>query len=183
MLLYPQSTNNDDLYIEILKYGNSNMDSPISYNQLKSHLDEIDIEYNDFTAMYLFTCSYFDVHEPTGNSFLILADSASFYSHIADSESFFLNTKGYSNLLSYNELREARSSSRQSLLIAVIAILFGPLAAILMQIKTGDSQSDTSNSLSSNSGNENETNDADTPEKQSYERDVIEENNVSHKSL
>jgi hypothetical protein len=118
----------DDLYIEILKFGKANLGNPISYDELESYLNETGLEYNEFAAMYLFSGAYVDESNPGGNQFRVTRDSKSFYLHMG----------GYSELLNYLELQEARESSRKAILIAALAIVVSiliPLISRLFQMK------------------------------------------------
>lgn len=125
MLVFnPNNSVQDDMYIEILKFGKTNLGIPISYNQLESHLDDIGIEYDKYASEYLFASMYFDENNLGGNSFPIPRDSVSFY----------LNVKGYSELLNHNELEEARSSSNQAFLISAIAVLVSILLVLIAKL-------------------------------------------------
>ena len=120
-MLYPNNDHDDDLYIEILKFGETNLGTPISFGQLEAHLSEKGVEYNEFVAMYLFGGAYVDENNPGGNGFRIPRDSVSFYLHIG----------GYSELLDYTELQEAKESSSNVLFVAVLAIMVSTLFQIL----------------------------------------------------
>lgn len=118
------NANPDDLYIEILKYGKANLGNPISYDELESYLNETGLEYSEFAAMYLFAGAYVDENNPGGNQFQVSKDSKSFYLHMG----------GYSELLSYLELKEARESSRKAILIAALAIVVSILIPLISRL-------------------------------------------------
>ena len=113
----------DDIYIEILKYGKSNLGKPVTYSEIKDHLDSLDVEYDEFAMWQLVRSVFIDHDYPNGNQSPIPTHGGRFY----------LEARGYFDLLGYIELQEARESSKSAMFFASFALLLS-LASFVIGI-------------------------------------------------
>ncbi|NKI16127.1 hypothetical protein HCU74_01720 [Spongiibacter sp. KMU-166] len=107
-----------DVYIEILRYGRSKIGEPITFDELKSHLESEGYEFDDFAAEQFFSDLFVDKGLPRGNK----------PGQLRNEGEFFLEHEGYFNLLEYEELIEARRSATQATLFAAIAIIISTVS-------------------------------------------------------
>ena len=112
--------NTRNLYIEILSFGEKNLGAPIEYLDLISHLKETGIEYDEFSVQHFFSLLFISKTRPQGHP----------PGHVSSNGMYFLGHEGYFNLLEFQELKEARDSSRSAKNLAVFAILFSGVLSV-----------------------------------------------------
>ncbi|MBB5188313.1 hypothetical protein HNQ57_002592 [Zhongshania antarctica] len=102
-----------DVYIEILRYGRSKIGKPITFQEIKSHLENKGYDFDKFSAEQFFSKLFVDRGLPRGNN----------PGELREEGEFFLEHEGYFNLLEYEELVEARRSATHATWFAAIAIV------------------------------------------------------------
>ena len=123
------TTNKGDLYIRVLEYGKENIGNPIKYAQIKQQLDDEGYEYDEFALKQFFGEVFVDGNFPSGNE----------PGRINETGEYYLEAKGYFNLLEYIELKEARASSKKATYFAGAALTISALsfvASILFSLKS-----------------------------------------------
>ena len=112
------TTNKEDLYIRVLEYGKENIGNPIKYKQIKQQLDDESYEYDEFALKQFFGEVFVDGNFPSGNE----------PGRINENGEYYLEAKGYFNLLEYIELKEARASSKNATYFAGAALTISALS-------------------------------------------------------
>lgn len=111
----------EDLYIALLRYGKENLSIGRTYNELKKHLEDQGHEFTDGQLKRIFSDAYeFPVGLgalPNGGSYRILDD------RIKHNVPHLLTLAAYFQLLEYQELTEARKTSRLAMVISIGAVV------------------------------------------------------------
>ncbi len=107
-----KSTN--DLYIEILKFGKSQVGTSFKFSSLRDHLANKGYIQDERIIWQFFADNFCDKNNPMGN------DPQTSPPEGGD---FYLEDHAYFNLLEYEELQEARESSKVATKIAIAAIV------------------------------------------------------------
>ncbi len=98
----------DDLYIAILKYGKEHLQEGVTSEDLIKFLEHKKYEYQ--YDGYMFKGIFLDVfRKPTGT--------------VGGRNLCFMKMEAYFQLLEYEELKEARQSSKTATWIAIVAII------------------------------------------------------------
>lgn len=113
-----KTAKNEDLYIRVLEYGKENIGNPIKYAQIKQQLDDEGYEYDEFALKQFFCEVFVDGDFPSGNE----------PGRINETGEYYLEAKGYFNLLEYIELKEARASSKIATYFAAAALTISALS-------------------------------------------------------
>jgi len=111
-------SNKDNLYIAMLKYGRTKLDAGVSYDEMSVYLKEKGYSTSGMNIFF-------------NDSFCRLNDVNKVYDDYGASEKCFLRAEGYFNLLEYEELNEARASSRKATRIALAAIVLSIATALI----------------------------------------------------
>jgi hypothetical protein len=111
---------NDDLYISILRFGKEHLEQGLTFQKLLDHLDKIKLKYDETSVIVFFNELFMCKRHPEGNNVS---------QKPKDNEVYFLENEGYFKLLEYEELSEARQSSKKATTIAIIAIVISIIAS------------------------------------------------------
>ena len=125
---------NDDPYISILRFGRDRLGSGLTFNELIDHLEKNVPDYEETPVLFFFAALFVSHARRRGNPPGIRP---------SENEVYFLNHEGYFKLLEYEELSEARHSSKIATRIAIAAIIISIVstsASVYFSIKQIASQ-------------------------------------------
>jgi len=95
----------EDIYIDLLRYGSEHLVDGVTIPEVMAHVREFQPESRLVESENSFKSTFTHVFHP-----------------IWETDRYVLSMDGYFNLLEYDELQEARQSSRNALRVAVWAI-------------------------------------------------------------
>lgn len=132
-------TKNDNLYIEALKEGRNNMKDGISFDELIKHLQSKGFEFSsgylDYFRFWFYTNFYHLVITPhlklsTPQSITILHEATVSNPNV-DNEKCIITGEAYENLIDFENLQEARKSSKQANKLATWAIIISIILGVI----------------------------------------------------
>ncbi len=120
----------DDFYITTLKYGRSALSKSVdvNYNEVRNHVKSIHPNIEDKAFAKIFWSAFERLQYFEGD----------YAEMIQNNTPHALNIEAYFHLLEHEELEEARTSSKNALLVATIAIgisIITAVASIWIQLK------------------------------------------------
>lgn len=121
--------NLEDLYITLLRYGRDHLENGVTYTEVRAHLEKNGFNfrdnnnYKDKHLRRLFPSLFFS----PGSSPNAPVDHDPIMDH-SEGVRRHLRTEAYFQLLEYEELNEARASSRKAHWTAIFAIIISIIA-------------------------------------------------------
>ena len=102
----------DDVYIAILKYAKDNLDNGATFTDVKKYLKQLGYSFEPQPFQDLFSRVFSD---PSGHNYVMPLN--------VNIQKFIMGIEAYFQLLEYEELKEARQSSKNAMWIAIVAII------------------------------------------------------------